>query len=185
VFYPSLYELYQKRKESVMRPIVEDAFLPFSAALLIDMQSKFVGLWKSVDLGKLVGNQAKVIRYCAALDIPLVVLEYKNRGATLAALQKEIRRVPRVLELLKCDDNGFSNPRLHKMLQQFGAKTLLLMGINASHCVRRTALGAVRRHYSVLTAENLIVDSPNLIQRCYTARWCKKNGVLLLEKYSV
>jgi nicotinamidase-related amidase len=156
------------------------------AVLLIDMQADFVESLPDEARDMIIENQTRVIRACAARDIPLVVLEYKHREPTIDVLQIEILRVPRVTVIIKSLDNGFTEKLLNETLKAIGAKKLILMGINASHCVFLTARSAIKLGYCVITNETVIADHHsysclNPHMRKTSARWYKENGAFVKQ----
>jgi len=128
------------------------------AALLVDMQRFFL---RDLEVGveaSLIAAQKEIIRYCAQADIPLFVLEYNDEGRTIGELRHEIARVPQTKTIIKKHDDGFKRTALDECLQEFSITHLLLMGVNASFCVRDTARSALRRGYQIITADHLIAN---------------------------
>ena len=158
------------------------AGIGFSAVLLIDMQEKFVGKLERGKKEQLVRAQSAVIRHCAAVDTPLIVLEYEKYGPTIEELQAVIRNVPRVTVITKSKDNGFLGTDLHHTLDALGTQSFLITGINASCCVLETAHNAITKGYRILTAEDLIADSVSLnnyYSGWHPENWYRHNGVML------
>jgi nicotinamidase-related amidase len=137
----------------------------FSAALLIDMQEKFVRSLCLMDREMLVRSQTAVIRHCAAHDTPLIVLEFVDYGKTISELRTEIEEVPRASFITKSSNNGFRKTGLEEMPEMRRADSLLLMGINASYCVLATAKCAVEKRYRVITAFDLIANGNDIDQK--------------------
>jgi nicotinamidase-related amidase len=131
---------------------------PSFAVLLIDMQDGFVMDLFPKERKRLVAKQKKIIKDCARLDIPLIVFEYFSYGDTLEELMLEVDNVPRHWLLSKKVDSGFYRTGLSHILRKLGADTLVLTGINASHCVATTAQSAVKKGYKIVTGENFIAD---------------------------
>lgn len=169
------------------------------AVVLVDMQGMYVDRLLSEVRGKIINAQKKIIEACADKDIPLIILEY-NRCSdcdheyekTTASLSHLVELVPRTVKIKKRNKDGFEGTDLDKILKNFCAETLILMGIYANACVRKTAESALSlKKYRIITAENLIADS-NLgmngdatlreISRLWYSRHCEVfEGSLMLE----
>lgn len=129
-----------------------------TAVLLIDMQEKFMPGLSKGSQEMIVPAQVRVLRECAAENIPLIVIEYKYDGPTLALLEEEIKHIPTVHRIVKQADDAFSEPVLLTTLSRLGVERLLLMGVNASMCVQQTAASALKEGFEIVTARNLIAD---------------------------
>lgn len=132
------------------------------AVILLDMQEIYVEGIKEKDA--LIKNQIALIRWCAAEDIPLIVLEVPGRGKTLPCLLEEIARVPRTRTLEKEYNDGFSNKELDLQLKEYGAKAILLTGINADLCIKDTVKGGMSQGYDLLISPVLISGRPHQSQ---------------------
>lgn len=147
------------------------------AVLIVDMQTEFL---KDLARGArqiLVSAQVQVIGECAERDIPVIVLEFDKRyhGSTVAPIMNALRRVPRVFRLSKDRNDGFTNKDLQTTLEELGIGKIILMGVNATFCVRETAQSAVRKGYQILTADDLIADGSHISAgKC--APWYEANG---------
>ncbi|MFA6476096.1 MAG: isochorismatase family cysteine hydrolase [Candidatus Paceibacterota bacterium] len=136
---------------------------PSYAVLLIDMQDGFVLDLFPEEKKRLVTKQKRILRECARLDIPIIVTEYFSFGETIEELRLEIAKVPRHWVVLKMKFNtGFYRTGLTHILKELGVDTLVLTGINASHCVADTAESAIKKGYRIVTGENLIADCSRL-----------------------
>jgi nicotinamidase-related amidase len=152
----------------------------FSTAVLIDMQQEFVSTLETKTRDELVAAQTAVIRHCVAKDVPLVVLMYREQGAVIQELRLEIRKVPRIAVIVRDEYDGFYRTGLEQTLDMFGAESLLLMGINASCCVRQTAETALQKKFRIITASDLIADSSSVIGPTRgTEGWFKRKCVLV------
>jgi nicotinamidase-related amidase len=106
--------------------------------LLIDMQDNFLEYIEDKEKKKLIKNQIGIIYLCEVYDIPLIFLEYEGNGRTIGELQEAAQKVRVKIALEKSYDDGFANTDLADKLRALSIDTLLLMGINASACVKRT-----------------------------------------------
>lgn len=150
----------------------------YDAVLLIDMQTKYIKYLRKGSVNRLLPSQIKVIRQCADLDIPLVILEYINAGPTQPKLMREARRVPRLVVITKQLDNGFSQSELHVQLQEWKSKNLLIAGIHAEYCVFRTAEAALQLGYTIVTSPSLIAGKSNH-SKDDRIDWFSKNGSII------
>ncbi len=132
------------------------------AALLIDMQERFLSRYLDSDLEPIISAQTAVLKFCASQDIPIVVVEYRGYGLTTASLQEVIAAVPRSLRLEKTITDALASTSLDEQLRLWNAADLLLMGIYASACVQGTSEGALEKNYRLHTARDLIASHSTL-----------------------
>lgn len=151
---------------------------PYDTAVLIDMQSGFVGGLRRGALPRILKSQIKVLGQCVEENIPTVVLEYRGHGKTIDELAAVLSQVPRTRTIIKSNDDGFENTTLHKTLRSWGSQNLLLMGINAEACVKETAQSALRLNYAIATSSKLIAGmSHHDKEDCIP--WYSENGTLV------
>ena len=149
-----------------------------TAVILIDMQTDFIDEIEHKKRKEIIQGQIGVLQACSKNDIPVITLEYANHGGTIAILRRYIGRVPRTQTIIKKCDDGFSNQQLKDELDKLDAKTLLLMGINANHCVKRTAESALKLGYRTVTAHNLIANGCACDGHCSNYQeWYTANGL--------
>lgn len=155
------------------------------AVLLIDMQDHFINTEEKKNL---VPNHISVIRFCAEKNIPVVVLEFSNRGQTTKALREEVNKLPKenVCWLKKYYNDAFCCTKLHKELQSKGIRTLLLMGINAGYCIYSTGRSAIKHGYKIVTSGDLIAGYiGNKEIHCSNPEWYMRNGVYVDKHTSI
>ena len=146
--------------------------------VLIDMQRLFTESIEARKRELMISAQGQIVRSCATLDIPLVVLEYDGYGQTIRPLADEITKVPSTILLIKTFDDGFMGTRLHEVLQGLGVKSLVLMGINASYCVLSTASSAIGLGYKIFVPKSTIADIGMHSETARSIRWYQANGTL-------
>ncbi|MEA2097834.1 MAG: isochorismatase family protein [Patescibacteria group bacterium] len=148
--------------------------------ILIDMQQIFLDGLKKKNRERIIANQIFIIRWCAQENIPVVVLEYRGSGETIDVLAKELKKIEDLRIILKSYDNGFYYTELKDVLEERNAKNLFLMGINASACVKRTAIGAREEGFSIITSNDVIGgnNDDNSIS------WYVENGIVVFTKGS-
>ena len=151
------------------------------AGIVIDMQMHFIQKHSSLRIKEIKKAQIRMIRYFASQSIPVLVLEYRGNGDTIKELKDVISTVPyhtclREYEryFTKSDDDGFTNPMLLEILEALGSEHLVLMGVNASSCVRRTAQSAKGNGFYVSSSEDLISDcKPDINPKVWYERNCR------------
>jgi len=148
-------------------------------ALVIDMQPEF--LKEVVEKKELIECQSQVLHYCRKNNIAAIAVEYTNNGRTVQPLRKHIAKVPKHAIITKSAPDGFSNSELEKILRGWGADMLLLMGVNASLCVKDTAQGAADAGFKFMTAGQLIADEIYFQKRNKELSWYRQNGLYLLD----
>ena len=148
------------------------------AVLIIDMQDFFLNKFTDGKRKTLIRNQCKVIDFCAKRKIPLIFLEYKDRGNTVTILQKSLENISCVKTITKDSNGGFTDTDLDETLKNHNVKSVVLMGINASGCVQDTAIGALNRGYEIVTSKDIIASSTMRDSNLNTSRkWYSKNGL--------
>lgn len=156
------------------------------AVLLIDMQDSFLKEVAEEEKRREIPYQLDVLDYCKDNNIPVIVLEYELYGETVPVLKKKVDSLPvkeyitksyddgffelkttkrshtygRIIKLLdeKLLDDDFLKTEVEDKLRAYGIDSILLMGINASGCVLRTAESAVKLGFKIITSKDLIAD---------------------------
>lgn len=132
------------------------------AGLIIDMQKPFLNNINEAERKIMIESQKRVIRKLSEKESPIIVLEYYNFGKTVKELTKEIDFDYNGILIKKKRDDGFERTKLHSLLKSNYSEHLILMGINASYCVKQTAMSAVAKGYSIYTARELIGEQEKL-----------------------
>lgn len=170
MFFEIVQALFKRSTESDIRT--------YDAVILIDMQCGFMNQLRQNTRSALIKNQQSVIMVCRVADIPICVLEYIDHGETISKLTKKLKCVPRVKTIQKFHDDGFRDTELGSVLENWGVRNILLMGINAEYCVKETAKSALKRGYSIMTAPGLISGSVHH-DPTDCIKWYKQNGTLI------
>ena len=117
--------------------------------------------------------------FCYERKIPIFVLETRNAGDTIDPIKDRLDRYG-ACYIQKVENSGFPETSLDEELKRLDVKTLLLMGVNASVCVRQTAEDALELGYGVCTSRDLIAEPPvwhRGFKTYESISWFKKNGV--------
>ncbi|MDT8900603.1 hydrolase [Anaeroselena agilis] len=117
-----------------------------SVLVVVDVQDKLLHAihdWPSV-----LDNTVKMVKIAQTLGVPVIVTEQypKGLGATNAALAGLF---PAFAPLEKTVFSCFGAAGFAAALQDHGAKTIVLTGIEAHICVQQTALEALHRGFGV------------------------------------
>lgn len=129
-----------------------------TAVVLIDMQEYYVKNLLEEEKKLILSAQKRLLSLCTEHDIPLIVLEYENRGETIQELSEFFRKIKDVEIIKKKNDDGFRETQLNEFLKTLGVKNLILTGINASWCVRSTARSALHLGFNIFSNPNLRAD---------------------------
>ncbi|MBI4152493.1 cysteine hydrolase [Candidatus Woesearchaeota archaeon] len=147
------------------QPLCFDRSLPQTSAplrnlavLLIDMQGIFLKNISPVERQEEIAYQSDVLDFCRQNNVPLYVLEYQGCGRTMPSLEDKYLQLRDVRRVIKMYDDGFWETNLAEQLHHSGIERLLLMGINASACVRSTAEGALEHGFAIMTSKQLIAN---------------------------
>jgi len=155
------------------------------AFLLIDMQPFLTKYVDDAELGRMVDSQIAVIDFCACNDLPLIAVGYglgslekdnpKEYGM-MERLRVAVGRVPRHEFMKKYTDCAFSTKAVDEQLKAWGVGEIGLMGVYASECVKACALKAVRKGYTIFTAEDLIADYSIMTVKGKSEEWYSEKG---------
>lgn len=155
IAYPSASYYYVHQYYATQKEYVSSKNL---AVILIDMQDSFLDEVSKEERNKEIPYQLDVLDYCKDNRIPVFVLEYHGCGETVRVLKEKVDSLPVKTYITKHYDDGFFETSLEKKLREQGVESILLMGVNASGCVRRTAESAVELGFKILTSKGLIAD---------------------------
>jgi nicotinamidase-related amidase len=176
MFYPFFLRPFRRRKTKTTR--FSDVLKKNLCVILVDMQEYYIRQLRDGDADRIIPQQKKILEWCANNDIPVVVLEFRGEGQTREDLNVLVSKVPTHIHIVKTTDSGFTYTILDEWLKSKEIKSLLLMGINACHCVKDTAADAVNLGYKIYTSSDLIGgmnhhDDDNAIG------WYSKNGTII------
>ncbi|HLD33822.1 MAG TPA: isochorismatase family protein [Candidatus Nanoarchaeia archaeon] len=129
------------------------------AVIVVDSQPSFIEEMLISEQDKEIQNHRQILDYCSTHDIPVVVLELDGSGETEKIIRDRVANVPRHIYLKKNENDGFTNPRLPEQLRKWNIEAVLLMGLNASFCVKATAKGALAHNLSFATAMDITSDA--------------------------
>lgn len=138
------------------------------AIILIDMQDGF--FIKRPDnqeylrsQRELIQTQLRLLQWAKRHAVPVLVFEYEDFGSTTSALKRAVEDLGpgRYYFMAKSKDGGFDNWRLpfttpRSILKRWGAKNLIVTGINGPYCVQQTVRGALEKGFNVMTSPDLI-----------------------------
>ena len=111
----------------------EDAVL-----VVIDVQERLLPVMEGRE--KLVENMVRLLRFARIIDLPVVVTEQQNLGATVPAVRDELEDFS---PIGKIEFDCFKRAEFVAKLRDFGRPALVLAGIEAHICVCQTALHAL------------------------------------------
>jgi len=139
------------------------------AGIVVDMQERFASYFNNAVWDKLVQNQSKILNFLRRYDLPVVLVGYRRFGEfsddlkASAAYAKNWDHIRRDVSLnVDYSDNAFNNTRLSDTLLQWDVNHLIMMGVQGSACVRKTAQGALERGFQVSSAQDLLEDSADM-----------------------
>lgn len=121
--------------------------------VVVDIQEKFRDLIHGMD--KVVDNSSRLIQFCQALDIPIVVTEHYPRGlgVTISEVRRQFKTFP-VIEKIHfscCGDNNFN-----QKLKKLGRDQIMLCGIETHVCIYQTAFDLLHQGKQVAVAVDAV-----------------------------
>lgn len=126
-----------------------------SVLMVIDVQSKLTPVIH--EFPKLTANLVKLIRTARILDIPVLVTEQQNLGATAEELRTDLEPFRAIS---KISFSAMGSPEVADALNHLGRGTLLLTGIETHVCVFQTAIEAARRFRVQVVADATSARNP-------------------------
>jgi len=141
--------------------------------LLMDMQKVFLKNINKEETEKVIENQLKIFEICKKRDISVIVLEYSDSGRETVSVLRRYLEGMKVKLLKKDDQDGFTNPKLLKILRSWNAKNLVLMGALADYCVKDTAESAVKKDFEITASYDLMLSWSNF-SKC--KKWFEAHG---------
>lgn len=146
--------------------------------MVIDMQNQFVQELRWGEAKRIVPRQIVILKKCLLLKIPIILVEYRGSGSTIPPLNDILQKKPRVYTIRKKADDGFTNPRLPRLLQRLRTSTIIIMGINADACVKDTARSASQQGHRIITSNDLL-SGPDHHSHNNNGPWFQKNSAWL------
>src|SRR4051812_38502898 len=101
------------------------------------MQDFFLKHFKSNIRNTLVNNQLKILDRCIKQKVPMIILEYKDKGETISVLKNKLKHASHSI-VFKANNSGFTNTDLDGVLKKMKISKLLVLGINANGCIQDT-----------------------------------------------
>lgn len=135
-----------------------------TVVFLIDMQvseySPNMDL-SQADLQRLLANQKNVLKICAGMDIPVVLIELEHDGRTSQELLVLFYRLrpERRKEIIKSGADAFIGTHLERLvISELGRNKVLATGISAEKCVKETVIHSLELGLRVYTGWHFIAN---------------------------
>jgi maleamate amidohydrolase len=146
--------------------LISHAFSQNTAVIIVDMQYGFYtrgGVLQTDGLIKLVKKQQELLTWAKTKKMPILFFEYDGYQETDYALTSTLWGY-KFKTVAKNEDNGFegqSGYEANQYLRDRKVDKLIIAGINASGCVKRTAIGALEEGYQLISSGDLVADMYN------------------------
>lgn len=151
-----------------------------TAIVVVDMQDVFLRKLNAGVRRELISNQIRLFDFAVRKQLPVIILEYSDKGLTRGQTINQIRESiynQELFTVVKNSNSGFRETDLDAKLKENNIGKLIIVGVNANGCVQDTVMGAISRNYAVITTKGLIANSytndMNLSPR--NEAWYKKN----------
>jgi isochorismate hydrolase len=103
--------------------------------LIIDVQEKLIPVIANHD--RIVSNIIKLTQFASIINLPVLVVEQKKLGPTLALIKNEIHDFN---PISKIDFDAAKCPAFLDALKKSGKKKLIIAGIESHICVTQTVI---------------------------------------------
>jgi nicotinamidase-related amidase len=143
--------------------LTSNAFAQNIAVVIVDMQYGFYTRGRALQtngLIQLVQKQKELLTWVKNKKLPVIFFEYDGYQETDSALTNTLWGY-KFKTITKYDDNGFSGQsgyEANEYLQSKEIDTLIVAGINASGCVKRTVVGALNDGYKIISSSDIVAD---------------------------
>lgn len=149
--------------------------------LIVDMQIEFLSLIDKEERKELIDNTIKTIRHSEDNNIPVFFIEFGNMeldyySYTLPEITKAAKDYQ---QFTKYKNNAFEESGLNTLLNKRGIDNIILAGINADACVKKTAREALSNNYKIITSPYIIKDFQT--KPAYYLRWYENNTTLFYK----
>jgi len=148
-------------------------------AVVIDMQPLYLYPIADKEKAKEIPYIQETLDFCYENNIPIFAIETMGAGDTVDCLKDRLDRYG-ACYVEKSVNSGFENTTLEDELKRNGINTILLMGINASICVKSTARDALDRGFEICTSCELIAEPkvwPRGFKTYESWEWFDEHGV--------
>jgi len=124
-----------------------------SALVVVDIQDKFRDLIHGMD--QVIDGSSRLIQFCQALDIPVLVTEHYPRG--LGVTNSEIRRLFKTFSCIeKIHFSCCGNADFNEAVKKLGRDQIMLCGIETHVCIYQTAFDLLRDGKQVAVAVDAV-----------------------------
>lgn len=131
--------------------------------LIVDMQIRFINEINNDDKeDSLIENQENILNYFDKKLIPVCLISRSGIGKNLPSIENIVNNFKNKLICEKFENDAFTNPLVYRFFNNHNVKNLLIMGLNASVCVKETSITAKRLNYNIFTSSRLIADYGSL-----------------------
>ena len=148
-------------------------------AILVDMQPFYLSRINDKELKRETSYIFDTLEFCHRNGIPIIALEIEGAGMTEGDFKNKIDQYGAIY-IRKDGDSGFCNTDLETELNRLHIDTLLLMGVNASICVKATARDAINCGFSICTSKQLVAEPDEWrpgIKTYESVNWFIENGI--------
>ncbi|MBK7702817.1 MAG: hydrolase [bacterium] len=124
-----------------------------TALVVVDVQEQFRPLIH--EMGLVLANCSRLIRFCDQLDVPVLVTEHYPRG--LGGTVEELAALPRRYEPIeKISFSCAADHNFNSRLKSLHRDQIVLCGIEAHVCVYQTARDLLEAGYQVAVAADAV-----------------------------
>lgn len=147
-----------------------------AALLVIDLLEDFLRAWDAPGRARLLRATNELIAMARERDVPVIwvrqefepdlsdaFLEVRRtrapitvRGTPGARIAAELDRRPADRDVVKKRYSAFFGTPLDALLEELGARTVILAGLNTHACVRMAAIDAYQRDFEVIVARECV-----------------------------
>ena len=144
--------------------------------VIVDMQPAFSSAKKE----ETIRNVIKMVIRAKAKDIPIIVLEYKNYGATIERITQAIGDYPLARTEIKTRDSGSEQVMIALQKMGYDIESFLICGVNYGACVAKTILGLLQYKKKIIVSQRCC-NEPHNWNKNTTTRELRKRNVLVTK----
>lgn len=148
-----------------------------TALIVVDPQKEFAQAFDSYDIKIMSEANNSLISYCEKNKIPVYLAVSPDFGNEIIPSMKNSLANAVKIPKPKCIDSAFSNKKLLESLIKDGSDNLIITGIDAPYCVKRTAQDALKNGFNIYSSDDLIATRPNTeFDSDEFGGWVDRNG---------
>jgi len=147
--------------------------------LIVDMQIPFVNeIHDDKKEEEMVEFQELILKKSREKNWPVCLIETENKGITIPEISENINKGDNYILCSKNKNSAFSNTYVDRFFKNKNISKLIIMGLNASLCIKDTVFDAKKNKYIIYTSSRLMADYGSL-NRNLSQDFYNENSIII------